>query len=67
MVALSFETTMKALKLDELMFQIAQLPEVRRELVARLWRRIHSGDYQVDARRLAQVLYEEVGSYLQVR
>lgn len=58
---------MKASKIDQLMFQLAQLPEVRRELVARLWRRIHSGEYKTDARRLAQILYEEVGGYLRVR
>ena len=58
---------MKALKIDQLTFQLAQLPEVRRELVARLWQRVHSGEYKLDPRRLAQVLYEELGPYLRIQ
>ena len=58
---------MKTLKIDQLIFQLAQLPEVRRELVTRLWRRIHSGEYKLDSRRLAQVLYEELGAYLRIQ
>lgn len=58
---------MKTLKIDQLTFQLAQLPEVRRELVTRLWRRVHSGEYKLDPRRLAQVLYEELGPYLRIQ